>query len=165
MIYIGIDPGVSGGIAIIDKNKISALPMPISETDLWDIIKIYATPVVRHPSNNGYQAYAIMEKVAGMVHSSVGLPNLGSSMFSFGRSYGLCWMALIAAGIPFDLVHPRTWQKSYNISKDKGEAYNKWKGRLKGVAQRLFPRTKVTLATSDALLLAEYARRHYNGGK
>lgn len=158
MIYLGIDPGQSGGIAILNGEKAIAFPMPVSETDLWDLIKEYGTPHVRHPSN-GPTCYAVMEKVSGMVASSIGVPNMGASMFTFGRSYGLLWMALIAAGIPFDLVHPKRWQKEFGIQKERGETQTKWKGRLKAIAQRLFPNARTNLATADALLLAEYARR------
>lgn len=154
MIYLGIDPGASGGIGIIfEHGKSAALPMPNTERDLWETVKGFS------PGDGELECYAVLEKVGGVVRDTGGVLGMGASMFAFGKSFGMCYMALIAAGIPFDLVAPRTWQNEFAISRDKGETHSKWKGRLRGIAQRLFPRLRVTLSTADALLLAEYARR------
>ena len=46
-----------------------------------------------------------------------------------------------------------------NLALMKISAYHKeWKNILKKKAQQLFPYAKVTLATSDALLICEYGR-------
>lgn len=148
MMFLGIDPGASGGIAIINKEAI-AIKMPETARDIWDFFSAYQDSEV----------YAVLEKVGGVVSSTADNKFMGASMFTFGSSYGMVYMALIAAKIPFDLAHPRTWQKSFNLSRMKGELHSKWKGRMKETAQRLFPEVRVTLATADALLLAEYARR------
>lgn len=167
MIYLGIDPGASGGIGILrcenSSIKATALRMPDTERDLWDLLKEYGTPTIRHPSS-GSTCYAVLEKVGGIVCYTGDKKGMGHSMFQFGKSYGLCYMALIAAGIPFDLVAPQTWQKEFAIKRDKGTNHSQWKGRLKGVAQRLFPHLRVTLSIGDALLLAEYARRSQRVG-
>ena len=85
-------------------------------------------------------------------------------MFKFGMSYGGLRMALTAAQIPFESATPQNWQKSLGIGKKgKTETRTSFKNRLKAKAQQLFPNLKVTLATSDALLLAEYCRRKRTG--
>ena len=40
----------------------------------------------------------------------------------------------------------------------KRMAKTEWKNKLKGLAQRLYPREKVTLNTADAILLAHYGK-------
>jgi hypothetical protein len=148
MIFIGIDPGSSGGIAVIHSIGVRLSPMPRTERDIFDVI---AQEEVR-------PAFALIEKVQGYA----GVPGTtGTSMFKFGMNYGLLRMALTAAGIPFEDVLPRAWQAGLSIPiRKKEESRTEWKNRLKAKAQQLFPSVKgITLATCDALLIAEFCRR------
>lgn len=150
-IYLGIDPGASGGMAEIGVDGSAASPMPKTERDIWNWIKQQA---------DRDDTFAVIEKVGGYV----GIKQPGSAMFKFGQSYGGLRMALIAASIPFDEVTPQVWQKSLGIVKrQSGESQTVWKNRLKAKAQQLFPHMKVTLATADALLIAEFCRRKREG--
>jgi Holliday junction resolvasome RuvABC endonuclease subunit len=139
MIYIGIDPGVGGGLAAIDSTSAvhSAIAMPETERDVLDWISRWnATP-----------ALAVLERVRSS-------PQMGVvSAFTFGRGYGALRMALTAARIPFDEVLPRTWQ-TLLFCLTKGD-----KNVTKLRAQALFPSQQITHATADALLLAAYCRR------
>lgn len=154
-VYLGIDPGISGGIAAIYPGEVLASPMIENEQDLFK----YLLTFKRMP------CFCILEKVWGHVGGE-GKP--GAYMFTFGQNYGSVRMALVAAGIPFEAVAPVSWQRSMRISprKSKGvgrETRPQFKRRLREEAQRLFPSLNVTLGTSDALLLAEYCRRKRNG--
>ena len=83
-------------------------------------------------------------------------------MFSFGASYGALCMALTAADVRFEEVPPLRWQRGLHIPpRKKSESRTAWKNRLKSKAQQLFPKEYVTLATADALLLAEYCSRSW----
>jgi hypothetical protein len=68
-------------------------------------------------------------------------------------------MALIASGVPFEAVTPGKWQKEFGLLAKKGETKTAKKNRHKARAQELFPDLKITHATADALLIAEYGRR------
>ena len=174
-VYLGIDPGASGGLAVIAADAVTAEPMPATERDIWQWFHWYEP---------GQRPVAVLEKVGGYV----GEAQPGSAAFKFGASYGMLKMALIAAGIPFEEVTPQTWQKALGIpprrkgkrakrlkaTKDGpkelysdrlegGESKTQWKNRLKAFAQKLFPGAAVTLKTADALLLAEYCRRKREG--
>jgi len=82
------------------------------------------------------------------------MPGQGvASSFKFGQGYGSLEMALTAAGIPFERVTPQKWQKALGCL-TKGQ-----KNVSKRKAQELFPTMKVTHATADALLIAEWGRR------
>lgn len=147
--YIGVDPGMGGGLASIAAEGANGIPMPQTERDVWEWF---------HWWESRQRPFAVIEKVHAMPSNGV------SGMFKFGMSYGSLRMALVAAGIPFEEVTPQTWQKGIGIVKrGKDESGTDWKNRLKGKAQQLFPGEKVTLATADALLIAEYCRRKHEG--
>jgi len=158
-IYVGIDPGASGGLAAISNFDSQVLSMPESERDIWNWF--YQDRYFWQ--SRDVEIFAVVEQVGGYVpREGSGQP--GSAMFKFGCSYGGLRMALTAAQIPFEAVIPRTWQKALGIaSKGKQESRTQFKGRLKAKAQQLFPNVKITLATADALLLAEYCRRKRTG--
>lgn len=83
---------------------------------------------------------------------------LRSTCIIYGE-YRMCRATLATLGIPFLAVTPKNWQAHYGLAKEKLEGDTSWKNRLKARAQSLFPDVKVTLATADALLLAEYGRQ------
>jgi len=139
---IGIDPGANGAIAWIDeRGRACVEKMPDTLLDLWEIFRDVA-------SNGDCKAY--LEQVASS-------PQMGVvSAFSFGRGYGNLEMALTAAGIPFERVRPQVWQKALGCM-TKGD-----KNITKRKAQELFPDIKITHATADALLIAQYGTKQYH---
>lgn len=146
-LYLGIDPGQSGGIAIVDQlgNCTSLVKMPETEQDiLWAI-----------PFGD--------EITFGMIEKVHALPKQGvSSTFKFGMGYGGLRMALVALAIRFDEVTPMKWQKALGVvprDVKGGESKNDHKNKLLAKAQQLFPNTKITRHTADSLLIAEYCRR------
>jgi len=148
--YIGIDPGKTGGLVILPErgDKRIVTRMPVTERDIWN----WFADIPRAFS------YAIIEKV----HSQPG--NAARAMFTFGWGYGGLRMALTARGIPFEEVLPSVWLRGLDIPKQKKtESRTQFKNRLKAKAQQLFPTVEVTLATADALLIAEYCRRKAKG--
>lgn len=138
MIYIGIDPGAGGGIAQVSESGhyVSACRMPATDSDILSALSQLAGG-----------GRAILERVRSS-------PQMGVvSAFTFGRGYGALRMALAASGIPYDEVNPAVWQRTMGCL-TKGD-----KNVSKRRAQELFPEVRVTHAISDALLLAEFARR------
>lgn len=145
MMYLGIDPGVSGGLAVIvDGGHVyQTTKMPATERDLLDWLRTW---VVDAQGVEG-RAVALIERVSAS-------PQMGVvSAFSFGRGYGGLLMALTALEIPFDWIQPAKWQTF--LSCRSGGDKNVTKRR----AQQLFPHLTVTHAIADAALLAEYCRR------
>lgn len=144
-LFIGIDPGVAGGIAVVDATGAVrlAVKMPETEREILDVLK---------EPGPGYTVRAVLERVRAS-------PKMGvTGAFTFGRGYGALRMALTARGIPFDEVIPQRWQKALGCL--TGGDKNVSKRR----AQDFFPSVKVTHALADALLLAEFARRSEMGG-
>jgi len=136
--YIGIDPGVSGGLAVLtpDGDVELATKFPDNEGDIFRTLSLFSVC-----------SFAVLE----LVRSS---PQMGvRSAFTFGQSYGALRMALAAAYIPFAEITPSKWQLAMKC-RSKGD-----KNVTKRRAVELFPAVKVTHAISDALLLAYYCRR------
>ena len=138
-LYMGIDPGYSGAIVVIDHKGqfIDSVRLSETEHDISDFIDEYSEHV---------QA-AVLEKVSAMPRQGV------ASTFKFGTSYGFCRGLLVCHRVRFEVVTPGTWQRAMGCL-SKGD-----KNVTKAAAQRLFPGEKVVHATADAMLLAEFARR------
>jgi hypothetical protein len=141
-IYIGIDPGMSGAIAVQDElvGKVFTYKLDTTERDIHDSL------LHSFDSEHG-KMFAVIERVNAMPKQGI------SSTFKFGRSYGFLRGCLISLGIPFEEVSPAVWQRAMGCL-SKGD-----KNVTKAKAQQLFPQVKVIHATADALLLAEYCRR------
>ena len=158
-LFIGIDPGLSGGIAIVNREGIIAVvtKMPATDRDLFELLREYANR--RLPSRS--MSRAVLERAASS-------PQMGVvSAFKFGLGYGALRMALTAAEISFDEATPMKWQRAMNCLDTRPKAARlgtKDKNITKRRAQQLFPQIKITHAIADALLLAEYCRRFFTAG-
>lgn len=148
MIILGIDPGMSGGLAILpigDNGHISAEPSAfkfdcLTEREIADLFwKCFL--------DSGEQLFAYLERVHSMPKQGV------ASSFKFGMSYGFLRGCLTTVGIPFEDLTPQKWQKLMGCM-TKGD-----KNISKARAQQLFPRLKITHAIADALLIGECGRR------
>lgn len=163
-LYLGIDPGVSGGLAAIDGNgyPVMVTAMPETETDVYRFLQDVGTASIQE--DGCINVVAVLEKVSAS-------PQMGTvSAFTFGKGVGVLRMALIAAEIPFDEVTPGTWQKAIGIRQQTGKTtlgstHKKDKNIAKRRAQELFPGVKCTHAISDALLIAEFLRRERTHNK
>jgi len=136
---IGIDPGVSGGVAILEPDGYVHWvgKMPDTDRDLVDLLRPHAAG----------GAHAYLE----LIHA---MPKNGSqSAFKMGQSDGRLRLALTALEIPYDAVTPVKWQNVMQC-RTGGD-----KNISKARAQALFPSLKITHAIADALLIAEFGRR------
>lgn len=152
MIFIGIDPGKSGGIAVLrdyegcEKVGFESSPefLPVSKMTEHDL-----SGWLWLESCRDMPMRAVIEKVSSS-------PQMGVvSAFTFGSSYGFLRGLLTALKIPYATVTPQKWQKAMGCL-TKGD-----KNVSKSAAQRLYPNEKVTHAVADALLLATYCKRHH----
>ena len=146
MKFIGVDPGKQGSISIIEGKDLCVIPTPVVNGE-YDLAGMYGILVGRREN-----AFCVIERSSAM-------PLQGTvSMFTFGMGYGM-WLALLAAaGIPYQIIHPRVWTKTM-LSGAPGEG----KDRSYSVARRMFPtwqpKFKYEYQYSDSILIAEYARR------
>tara|TARA_R100000808_G_scaffold24239_1_gene55325 strand:- start:138 stop:695 length:558 start_codon:yes stop_codon:yes gene_type:complete len=148
MIYIGVDPGKSGGIAFIDDdNNLQCFRFPKDLSTLITDIKI-----IRKID----KCVAKLE----LVHS---FPNQGvKSTFSFGENYGIWQGILSSLDIKYTKVTPKKWMSHYGVlPKVKKDRKNK----LKEIAQKAYPDTRITLYVADAILIAKYTKEKYEESK
>lgn len=151
--YIGIDPGRSGGIVCLSPGSPgepgvdAAWPMPATERDLWELVNTLGK--VHRP---------IVARLE-FIQTSIWSIDKATMSVLYGN-YMQCRMALVAADIRFETVRATDWQKALGIAKRGTDTDSQWGNRLKAKAQELFPHGKrITLATCDAYLIAEYCRR------
>ena len=140
-IYIGIDPGKSGGICFLMDDEIKTFKCPATTHDMAEEL-ILAKDIRK--------CTAVVERV----HS---FPGQGvASTFNFGYNYGV-WLGILSAlHIPYQLCLPRKWMKFYgSMPKEKKDRKN----HLKQLAQQMYPDHKVTLYNADAILLANYLKK------
>lgn len=148
MKILSIEPGASGGLVWRDKHgQVHSASMPETGGDTIDLLRSIAL--------DGVKA-AVLEQVGGFV----GKAQPGSAMFNFGRNYGFLQGALMAMSFRLELVTPQKWQKPFALgtTKDAGSP-SKWKNKIKGVAQRLYPEHRITNKTADAFLIFEWAEK------
>ena len=159
MIYIGVDVGKSGALAIIYEDSTTKV-LDFDDPELLLELSDINEPVI-----------AYIEKVSSM-------PNQGvASTFSFGTNYGWWQGVMDALGIPYELVRPQEWMKSLTIptsikkptKEQKSQNLKARKKAINDTARRLFPkeelvthRGRILDGRSDALMIANYARKTYD---
>lgn len=144
-----IDPGAAGGIVYTndDFTNPRAIAMPKDDQRISFALV---------PEDFGLRAAYLEELVK---YTGWAMPS--SAMAVYASNWGFIKGVLTYAGYSIHIVPPKAWQKSVGMKKEKKEPKTQWKNRLKTKAQELFPQTKVTLSTADALLICEAARRNW----
>ena len=135
--YIGIDPGKTGAVAILDDKGNYINVLDFGQEGLMSALIDYA-PVVK---------FAYLEKVHSMPGQGV------VSTFSFGENFGWWQGVLGSLGIPYTTIRPQDWMKKYSLQKSSASD----KPGLE-VARVLFPEAPLRLKKhhnrADALLIA-----------
>jgi|19_taG_2_1085344.scaffolds.fasta_scaffold125084_1 crossover junction endodeoxyribonuclease RuvC len=151
-IFIGIDPGKNGGVAIINEipNHEAVVSFRCPKTPVEMAFSLASTI----PTDISYENVLVtVEHVHAMPKNGV------VSMFSFGQNLGQ-WEGILGA---FELnvtyAGPKTWMYHYdckpNMERRERKRY------LRGLAEKLFPNVKMTFNVSDALLIANYNKEMY----
>ena len=140
---IGIDPGKGGGVAILTDKTIQVHPCPREVKVMAILIGMCLKDVAP------YRVKVFLEKVWAF-------PTDGrAGSFTFGCNYGQ-WLGILAVlRIPYIEVIPNKWMKHYgSMPKERKDRKN----HIKHLAQQRYPDVKITLATSDAMLIAHYLK-------
>ena len=151
--YIGIDPGKSGGIAVIDDNHIEVKKCPDS---VQDMAFLFALILQETPP---LHVLVMIEKVWARPHDG------RASVFTFAGNYGQ-WQGIIAShDITPHYVTPQVWMRAVGCPKKLKKQVRK--NYLKALAKERFPdlSRKLTLATSDAMMIADYAKNIFDKSK
>lgn len=147
---IGIDLGLSGGLAILDAKSLAVCPMPRNGSE-FDASEIADTL-------RGIEGDVIVYcEQAQHVRTPAGLSAKATSVLF--QCEGIVRGACAALGVRLEIVPPRKWQRAM-----LGEAPGDTKARACAAVARLFPGVKVAKKYADAVLLAEYGRRDARTG-
>jgi crossover junction endodeoxyribonuclease RuvC len=146
---VGIDPGMSGGIAIIRDGDVTSLfPMPVIDKGM----NAKAIRDIIHVAD-----FVIMEKASAMPKQGV------TGVFHFGEGYGMLQGIVLTLGIPLRLVTPQAWKKEIlaGTTKDKAAAID--------YVMRVYPSVNLIQpghrkphdGICDAVCIAEYGYRTF----
>ena len=119
MIIIGIDPGLSGGIAVLDNNKVLELfDMPVmadGKKNKKQLNSALLAKLIKESISNTSESAVIVEQVNAMPGQGV------TSMFNFGQTFGAIKGICATLELPIFFVRPSKWKKHFeliNSSKD-----------------------------------------------
>ena len=153
MKVIGIDPGLSGAIAILENNK---------------VLNIFDIPVMSEGKKNKRQLNSALlvsllkenifknEEVSVVVEQVNAMPGQGvTSMFNFGQTFGAIKGICAALNLPIFFVRPSKWKKHFeliNSSKDSSrtKAIEMYPALSKDLSR------KKDVNKSDAILIARF---------
>ena len=167
-LYIGLDPGVEGAIALLTgKREIVIMDMPALTVAIGKKKHSYVDPheikrrlcaLVDQARNLDLQPIACLEDVHGTPQVFKGGKPIGKgpiAQFSLGNSKGHLEMALAFLDIPIFRVRPEVWKKAMGLLGREKDASIK-------LAKELFPEAAEDLqyktkdGRAEALLLAGY---------
>ena len=153
MIIIGIDPGLSGAIAILDDKKVlSIFEMPVmaeGKKNKRQLNSAQLVNIIRENIKKNEEAVVVVEQVNAMPGQGV------TSMFNFGQTFGAINGVCAALELPIFFVRPSKWKKHFeliNASKDSSrtkviEMYPSISGQLT---------KKKDVNKTDAILIARF---------
>lgn len=155
MFIIGIDPGASGAVAILEKSGklVHVFDMPSLELMAGGKAKRRVNPEMLAAELKLYAdqgATAVVEQVGAMPGQGV------SSMFAFGESFGLAKGVLAGLHIPTSTVTPGKWKKAMGVNAGKDGSRAK-AAQLWPLQAAEFKRVKDD-GRAEACLIAEWAR-------
>lgn len=151
-VIIGIDPGASGAIAVINDGR-------FDEVRDMPTIEVKRGPrTINEVSPSGLASLIPMNASHAFVEKVGAMPGQGvSSMFAFGNYYGMIQGILAAKGIPYTLVTPQKWQKDMSVREGKDGARERARQLLPDSAEYL---TRVKdHGRADAILIALWGSR------
>jgi len=155
MIYIGIDPGKNGGMALLDDDRITnaGCEIPLAMDD-FHAYRFYQ--IIRDWTTGCSKVIFVLEKVHSMPKQGV------VSTFTFGRIYGEIRGILRSLNLPLLEPAPQVWKKLVLHGMD-------WKGNKAAsiyFAGEKYPEIDLKPGRkrtphdgiADAVCLAEYGR-------
>lgn len=141
---IGIDPGASGAMAIINPARALRV-IRFSKLDKYQIIDAVIAETIA-------PCRVYLEKVGGVPGDG------GNRAFAFGKGVGHLEAALYLSHVPLNEVSPQTWQKALGLGRRRPTKADR-KRAHRAQAQQWFPAHKMTIEEADAILIAEYGYR------
>jgi len=157
--YLGIDPGIHGGLAIVAiadgtaPALVECIDIPVVGTGAKERVDVMA---IRNFIDRHKPVHALIERAQAMPRQGA------SSGFKYGRAVGAIEAAIALCAIPMEIIEPSAWKKFYKLpGKDKEAARQK--------ALQLFPSAHASLARrkdhqrAESALIALYGATTHQG--
>jgi crossover junction endodeoxyribonuclease RuvC len=136
MLWLGIDPGIAGGLAIVEvidgaaPQLLEVIDIPTTGSGAKERVDVIAVRnfIVAHKPT-----LALIERAQAM-------PRQGSSSgFKYGRAVGAIEAAITLCAIPVEIVEPSVWKRLFKLKGGDKEA-------ARQRALQLFPSAHASLA-------------------
>ena len=113
MKIIGIDPGLSGAIAVLKDNKVLSInDMPVmaeGKKNKRQLNSAQLVALLKSKSSSDEEVAVVVEQVNAMPGQGV------TSMFNFGQTFGAIKGICAALGFPIFFVRPSKWKKHFDL--------------------------------------------------
>ena len=153
MKIIGIDPGLSGAIAILDNAKVlNIFDIPVmseGKKNKRQLNSALLVNLLKENINKEEEAVVVVEQVNAMPGQGV------TSMFNFGQTFGALKGICAALELPIFFVRPSKWKKHFELINSSKDA-----SRTKAI--EMYPKLSNQLSKkkdvnkSDAILIARF---------
>ena len=153
MKIIGIDPGLSGAIAILEDNKVLGIyDIPVmseGKKNKRQLNSAQLVKIIRENINPEDEIVVVVEQVNAMPGQGV------TSMFNFGQTFGAIKGICAALELPIFFARPSKWKKHFELINSSKDA-----SRTKAI--EMYPSLSNELAKkkdvnkSDAILIARF---------
>jgi crossover junction endodeoxyribonuclease RuvC len=153
VIFIGIDPGITGAIAAIDDQAQVELcaDLPVIRSGKLAWIDANELTTLLMTARNGRPARIIVERAQSMPGQGI------SSTFGYGVVLGSILAACQRIAVPLDLVPAAVWKRAMGLDSQKAGSLDR--------ARLQFPTAELDRKKdhnrAEALLIAEYCWRSY----
>ena len=153
MKIIGIDPGLSGAIAILEKNIVKSLfdmpVMPEGKKNKRQLNSAQLVKIIKDNIKDNEEVNVVVEQVNAMPGQGV------TSMFNFGQTFGAIKGVCAALNLPIFFVRPSKWKKHFElINSSKDASRTKTIEMYPSLSDQLSKKKDVN--KSDAILIARY---------
>ncbi len=153
MIVVGIDPGLSGAIAILENNKVlNIFDMPVmaeGKKNKRQLNSAQLVSIIKNGTKPESEIAVVVEQVNAMPGQGV------TSMFNFGQTFGAIKGVCAALELPIFFVRPSKWKKHFElINSSKDSSRTKVIEMYPSLSSQLAKKKDVN--KSDAILIARY---------
>ena len=153
MIVVGIDPGLSGAIAILENNKVlNIFDMPVmaeGKKNKRQLNSAQLVNIIKDSTKPDDEKAVVVEQVNAMPGQGV------TSMFNFGQTFGAIKGVCAALELPIFFVRPSKWKKHFElINSSKDSSRTKVIEMYPSLSSQLAKKKDVN--KSDAILIARF---------
>ncbi len=153
MKVVGIDPGLSGAIAILKENKVLGIfDMPVmaeGKKNKKQLNSAQLVNIIKDNINDKEEIAVVVEQVNAMPGQGV------TSMFNFGQTFGAIKGVCAALKLPIFFVRPSKWKKHFElINSSKDSSRTKVIEMYPSLSNQLSKKKDVN--KSDAILIARF---------